>query len=39
MENMMKPRRRLVNEHELPPINFSLTKEDLEAQEPVDLTN
>ena len=29
----MEPRRRLVNEEELPPINFSLVKKDLARDE------
>ena len=34
MAAMMQPRRRLVQEEELPPINFSLVKRDLEGNEP-----
>ncbi len=29
MQNIMQPRKRLMPEHELPPINFSINKEDV----------
>lgn len=33
MEGLMKPKKRLVEEHELPPITFGLTKQVLDRDD------